>query len=84
MIEDGALYDHRRWIEGPASALEPAATCRAGDTVLAVLILEGRVASGFGIAREHLGASVGDLICRRTGLDTLVPGTLNLRLGTAF
>jgi CTP-dependent riboflavin kinase len=48
-----------------------------------LLILEGRVAAGFGVAREHL-APVADLICRRTGLPSVAPGTLNVRLGAPY
>jgi CTP-dependent riboflavin kinase len=45
-----------------------------------LLILEGRVTTGFGVARDHL-APIADLICVRTGLPSLAPGTLNVRLG---
>jgi CTP-dependent riboflavin kinase len=48
-----------------------------------LLILEGRVTTGFGVAGEHL-ALVTDLICRRIGLPSLVPGTLNVRLGAPY
>ena len=48
-----------------------------------LLILEGRVTTGFGVAREHL-APVADLICRRTGLPSLAPGSLNVRLGAPY
>lgn len=48
-----------------------------------MLILQGRVATGFGVAREHL-APIAGLICARTGLRTLAPGTLNLRLGAPY
>lgn len=48
-----------------------------------MLILQGRVATGFGVAREHL-APVAGLIRERTGLRTLAPGTLNLRLGAPY
>jgi ADP-heptose:LPS heptosyltransferase len=43
------------------------------------MLLVGRVATGFGLAAENL-AAVRDLICRRTGLSRMAPGTLNLRL----
>lgn len=48
-----------------------------------MLILQGRVSSGFGVAREHL-APIAGLIRERTGLRTLAPGTLNLRLGVPY
>jgi CTP-dependent riboflavin kinase len=48
-----------------------------------MLILQGRVSSGFGVAGEHL-APIAGLIRQRTGLRTLVPGTLNLRLGLPY
>ena len=48
-----------------------------------MLILEGRVTAGFGVAREHL-APIADLLCVRSGLPTVAPGTLNLRLGASY
>lgn len=48
-----------------------------------MLILEGRVTTGFGVAQEHL-APIAALIRARTGLAALVPGTLNLRLGAPY
>lgn len=48
-----------------------------------LLILEGRVTTGFGVAQEHL-APIAHLICERTGLSQLAPGTLNLRLGAPY
>ena len=46
-------------------------------------ILEGRVTTGFGVAKEHL-APVADIIRARTGLPTLAPGTLNVRLSAPY
>lgn len=43
------------------------------------MVLLGRVTTGFGVASFNLGA-LGDLICRRTGLPSMWPGTLNVRL----
>lgn len=48
-----------------------------------MLILEGYVTSGFGVSSEHL-APIADLLRQRTGLASLAPGTLNLRLGAPF
>lgn len=48
-----------------------------------MLMLQGRVSTGFGVAGEHL-APIAGLIRERTGLRTLVPGTLNLRLGAPY
>jgi len=47
------------------------------------VVLVGRVTAGFGVAAFNLEA-VTDLICRRTGLRSLVPGTLNLRLESPY
>ncbi len=46
-------------------------------------MLHGRVETGFGVARANL-APIMDLICLRTGLPSLAPGTLNLRLGAPW
>ena len=47
------------------------------------MLLAGRVTQGFGVATNNL-ASVAALICERTGLGSVYPGTLNLRLKTPY
>ena len=47
------------------------------------MIVVGRISSGFGVAEGNL-AEVKDLICQRTGLPDIVPGTLNLRLDASY
>lgn len=46
-------------------------------------LLTGHVTTGFGVARDHL-APVAALICARTGLPALAPGTLNVRLPASY
>jgi len=46
-------------------------------------VLDGRVTTGFGVARDHLGP-IAALICARTGLPGLEPGTLNVRLPASY
>lgn len=48
-----------------------------------MLILEGRVTTGFGVSSEHL-APIADLLRQRAGFATLAPGTLNIRLGAPY
>ena len=43
------------------------------------MLLAGHVTQGFGVATSNLEA-VSALICERTGLASVYPGTLNLRL----
>jgi len=47
------------------------------------MLLVGQVTRGFGLAAGNL-AHVTDLICRRTGLCRLEPGTLNIRLDAPY